>query len=181
MLYANDNLDPPEEAYDVKGFDREDQKTAMLIMLNANNETKAAKAIAREGIKNAKGLIAALKKRHTPIKRHFLKGVGLKLMNQDSKVAERIMLEMLKLGHAVLPVHDSFIVRNSASQELDIIMKRIFEEEFGKKAKLKVKKTVLEDRRSKEIYENKALVMNLETLIDHEYKYYSKAIRIWGL
>ena len=181
MLYANDNLDPPEEAYDVKGFDREDQKTAMLIMLNANNETKAAKAIAREGIKNAKSLIAALKKRHTPIKRHFLKGVGLKLMNQDSKVAERIMLEMLKLGHVVLPVHDSFIVRNSASQELDIIMKRIFEEEFGKKAKLKVKKTVLEDRRSKEIYENKALVMNLETLIDHEYKYYSKAIRIWGL
>ena len=88
---------------------------------------------------------------------------------------------MLKLGHVVLPVHDSFIVRNSASQELDIIMKRIFEEEFGKKAKLKVKKTVLEEPNSEEIYENRALIMDLEILRDYESTYYSKAIRIWGL
>ncbi len=181
MLYANDNLDPPEEAYDVKGFDREDQKTAMLIMLNANNETKAAKAIAREGIKNAKGLIAALKKRHAPIKRHFLKGVGLKLMNQDSTVAEKVMLKMLKLGHVVLPVHDSFIVRNSASRELEIIMKKVFEEEFGRRAKLKVKKTVLKESNTPSLYENGVLVMDLERLLNYEFKYYSKAIRIWGL
>jgi len=181
ILYANDNLDPPEDPYDVKGFDREDQKTAMLIMLNANNETKAAKAIAREGIKFAISLIKALKKRHAPIKRHFLKGVGLKLMNQDSKVAERVMLEMLKLGHVVLPVHDSFIVRNSASKELEQIMKIVFEEEFGRKAKLKLKKTVLEEPKSKEIYENGVVTMNIERLINYEYKYYSKAIRIWGL
>jgi hypothetical protein len=60
-------------------------------------------------------------------------------------------------------------------------MKTVFEEEFGKKAKLKVKKTVLEDRGSKEIYENGTLVMDLERLRDYESKYYSKAIRIWGL
>jgi len=181
MLYANDNLDPPEEAYDVKGFDREDQKTAMLIMLNANDETKAAKAIAKEGIKNAKSLIKALKKRHDPIKRHFLKGVGLKLMNQDSKVAEKVMLQMLKLGHVVLPVHDSFIVRNSASHELETIMKEVFEEEFGRKAKLKVKKTMLEDPKPKQLYdEDGAVTMDLERFFTYHTKYYSRYLLTWG-
>ena len=102
-------------------------------------------------------------------------------MNQDSKVAEKIMLQMLKLGHVVLPVHDSFIVRNSASHDLEIIMKKVFEDDFGREAKLKIKRTVLEDPKPKQLYENGFVTNDLSKIMNYHHRYYSRYIAIWGL
>lgn len=66
-------------------------------------------------------------------------------MNKDSKLAENVMLRMLERGATVLPVHDSFIVRNSYADELEEIMAEEFEKAFNGIAKLTPKRTVLEE------------------------------------
>lgn len=53
---------------------------------------------------------------------------------------------MLERGATVLPVHDSFIVRNSYADELEEIMKEEFEKLFMGIALLKPKKTVSDER-----------------------------------
>lgn len=73
-------------------------------------------------------------------------------MYQDSVIAEKVMLIMIeRSGAVVLPVHDSFIVRNSYATELEEIMVKVFEEQYGKKAKLKFKKTMLEAKHEQQV------------------------------
>ena len=147
ILYALQGLEPPEAPYDIDGFEYEDQKQAVLIMLNAFDETAAIYALRGQGIKRAKQLVEAIKVRHQPIAHKFHKGEGLNLMNQDSILAEKVMLRMiLERGAAVLPVHDSFIVKRSYEPELEEIMKEEFERAFVREAKLKIKKTAREER-----------------------------------
>ena len=151
ILYANEGLDPPDEPYDLTEFDREDQKQAILTMLNADNKQEALKAMANKGIKNAQGLANALAVRYAPIQAHFYTGAGRGLMYQDSIIAEKVMLIMIeRSGAVVLPVHDSFIVRNTYANELEEIMVKVFEEQYGKSAKLKFKKTMLEGKQEQQ-------------------------------
>ena len=153
-------------------------------MLNASELKPALRAMASKGIKNAMRLAKALTERHAQIEHVFFKGVGLNLMYQDSIVAEKIMLSMLERGAAVLPVHDSFIVRNSYDSELEEIMVQVFEEQFGKTAKLKYKKTVLDEDQELKNKENKQDVLTFvtddleELLLLDSYKWY---IDMWGL
>ena len=144
ILYAMEGLAPPDEPYDLEGFDRDNQKLALLIMINADDEMPAIQAMRAKGIRNAKSLVEAIKTRHALIKDYFFTGIGNSLMYKDSVLAEKVMLRMLDLGAAVLPIHDSFIVRNSYAAELEKVMIEEFESMFGREAKLKPKKTVLE-------------------------------------
>lgn len=146
ILYALDGFPAPDDPYDIVGFDREKQKIASLIMINAFDEKAAMYAMRREGISGAKGLIDAIKARHPQISRHFFTGVGNKLMYQDSNLAEKVMLRMMDRGATILSLHDSFIVRNSYDIELEEIMSEEYSREFGEQAKLKYKKTVGEER-----------------------------------
>jgi len=148
ILYAMEGLDPPDEPYDLKEFDRDNQKLALLIMINADNEMPAIQAMKAKGIRNAKSLVEAIKVRHSLIKDHFFTGIGNSLMYKDSVLAEKVMLRMLRLGATALPIHDSFIVRNSYAAELEQVMIEEFESMFGREAKLKPKKTVLEEQTS---------------------------------
>jgi len=145
ILYAIEGIDPPEEPYDLTEFDREDQKNALLIILNAYTEKSALHAMRKEGVRHGRALLTALKERHSQIQHHFTSGIGNQLMYKDSVLAERVMLKMLDRGVTVLPVHDSFIVRNSHANELERVMKEEFETMFGRNAKLKYKKTVLDE------------------------------------
>lgn len=145
MLYAEEGLQMPEDPYDLDGFDREDQKTAVMIILNAYEESKALRAISSEGIKSSRLLMEKLKERHAPIAKHFHTGVGLKLQNKDAKIAEELMLQMIEESNAViLPIHDSFLVSKGYEQELLEAMNTAFQEEFGTAAKVKAKDTALE-------------------------------------
>lgn len=182
MLYATEGLDPPDDPYDLTEFDREDQKQAVLTMLNASNKEKALRSMAAKGISDARGLTNALAERHTPIQHHLFTGVGLNLMYQDSIVAEKVMLLMLERGAVVLPVHDSFIVRNSYSLELEEIMVRVFEEQYRRTARLKYKKSGLEEIQEEREINGRTLEFvtdNLEELntLNDNYRWYKY---MWG-
>lgn len=145
ILYSMERLAPPDDPYDITNFPREDQKQAILIMINADSEVSAIKAMSNQGIKKAKLLVNAIKLRNEPIQHYFSSGIGISLMYQDSVLAEKVMLKMLDRGATVLPLHDSFIVRNSYESELEEIMSQEFESIFGSKAILKLKRTVFDD------------------------------------
>lgn len=69
---------------------------------------------------------------------HFGSGIGLRLQRKDSDLAETVMLRFAAMGYACLPVHDSFIVHHGLQDELDEIMRRAFETEFGVSGKVGV-------------------------------------------
>lgn len=69
---------------------------------------------------------------------HFGSGIGLRLQRKDSDLAETVMLRFAAMGYACLPVHDSFIVHYALKDELDEIMRRAFETEFGVSGKVGV-------------------------------------------
>jgi hypothetical protein len=186
ILYAREGLEPPDDPYNIEGFDRDDLKTALLIILNAQDKNKAIKAINREGISQAKHIVAALVSRHNSISKYFYSGEGLKLQYLDSMVAEQVMLTMLKHGATVLPVHDSFIVRASYSDELEVVMERIFEAIFGKIARIKPKLTSYEEDqiKRKEREERTGIVEKFVTddlnKIFEERGSYNRVREIWG-
>ena len=150
ILYALEEKDLVGQPYEVDDSSRntpdliQNRKDATLIMLNSRNKVQAAHAIKNEGIKNIQRLMLEIEARHSEISHKFYTGVGNKLMNQDSMIAEEVMIEMIKLNHTILPVHDSFIVRNSATFELIPIMEKVFNKYCNSKTILKTKETMLE-------------------------------------
>lgn len=144
ILYAEAGLEPPDDPYELEGFDREEMKLVGMIMLNSLELDKALSAMLHKGILNSKTKAKAFAKKHAAIKQHFFSGVGLKLQYKDSLIAEQVILRMMELGAVVLPVHDSFIVRRGYQDELKKIMENEFELMFGI-AKVEPKETFLEE------------------------------------
>ena len=151
ILYAKEEKELTKYPYEVDDDSRnteeliKDRKDATLIMLNCNNSIKALNTIESEGIKQAQFIMDEIIERHDPIKDQFFTGIGNSLMKEDSIIAEEVMLEMLKLNHIVLPVHDSFIVRNSATFELKPIMEKAFTKFYkNNKTILKTKDTIFD-------------------------------------
>lgn len=62
------------------------------------------------GISKSDG-VAAILRRHEPIQHLFFRSEGLSLMNRDSQICHAVMQAGVADGIAVLPIHDSFIVR----------------------------------------------------------------------
>lgn len=187
MLYANAGLKLPDDPYDLKEFDRDLQKRAMLILINSSKRLSAAKAIRKEFGILATPLLNALEIRHEPIKQYFYSGAGIGLMYEDSIIAEKVMLEMLNKGATVLPVHDSFIVRNSYQKELEEVMENVFTEIYANPALLKTKITSLEEiNNMKEWSKNNLdvteefVTVNLEELVKSSTNNYTWYRHIWG-
>jgi hypothetical protein len=150
----------------------QDRKEATLIMLNCKTEIQAFHTIKKEGIKNARQVMNEILERHHPIHNQFFTGIGNQLMFEDSLIAEQVMLEMIKLGHTILPVHDSFIVRNTAASELKIIMEKSFNDFYSNAAKVDTKETILQWINKKESKET-FVEMNLEKLLKNKTIFHS--------
>lgn len=187
ILYALEKQEPPDDPYDLdaEGFSREDIKQAFLDLINAPDRTATKKALASDGIKNAEALLNAIEERHKPISHHFYSGVGLSLQYEDSVLAESVMLRMLDRGVVVLPVHDSFIVRNTYKEELEEVMDQVFQEQFHVESKMKAKPNVLDVPRDVEEGEDNLLASPfLETSLEDIFKdmnNYSKHHHLWGM
>jgi len=69
--------------------------------------------------------------KYPEFRQHFGSGVGLRLQRKDSDLAEKVMFRFAAMRYACLPVHDSFIVHHGLQGELDQIMRKVFEAEFG--------------------------------------------------
>jgi len=124
--YGAYNRDP----YEIPGYPNTPKhrnlfKKLLLAAINAQadakstGETKAIKAL-REDINynrsdypdelpSLREVLDDFRSHHAPIAEYLCSGRGLKLMYQDSQIAEHVMKAMFKLRIPVLPVHDSFI------------------------------------------------------------------------
>lgn len=145
ILYAKEGLSPPDDPYDIAGFDRDTLKHLAVIMLNAKDRSAALKAASKKGIKRAATLAKALLSRHKPIAHHFYTGAGRSLQRLDSDIAEEVMLTMIDRGATILPVHDSFLVRAGWDVDLQEVMTATFERSY-ERAEIKPKRTLLDDK-----------------------------------
>lgn len=75
--------------------------------------------------------VAAIERRHGPIKEHFFKREGLRLMNWDARICEAVLRRGLRDNITVLPVHDSFIVQEKHEDWLRSAMTSAYREIVG--------------------------------------------------
>jgi hypothetical protein len=120
LLYQEVGKEMRGDPYDIDGWPRKQAKLALLIAINARTTVSAIHALAdslrgQPGItdpyKAAKDLLNAVKAHHPDIAHAFGSDAGVRLMNKDAEIAERVMMEMVRAtGIVPLSVHDSFIV-----------------------------------------------------------------------
>jgi hypothetical protein len=128
LLYQEAGRSMPADPYDIGGFPREQAKLALLIAINAPTNIDAVRALAdalrlgggvADPFGTARRLIRAVKALHPDIAEAFGSDAGIRLMRQDSEIAERVMLEMLRAtGIVPLCIHDSFVVPTSHEERL---------------------------------------------------------------
>jgi len=131
LLYALARERLEGDAYTLPGWDRKVCKRAFNVLLNASNYHQAHGALLPylDGCEvSARDLIYDIKARHPKVARYFHSGIGLRLQNIDAEMCRFILAEMsAKKGIVVLPVHDSFIVPETAKDELVTTMKAAFD------------------------------------------------------
>ena len=67
--------------------------------------------------------------KHELIRDHILSGIGLRIQNIDSKIAEHVISSLLDEGIPVLCIHDSFIVEREHKDRLKEEMANAFQRE----------------------------------------------------
>lgn len=130
LLYAHAGETLVGDAYTIQGWDRKLCKKAFNTLLNTKNFYEAKASIAKHfgNETSSLKLIEAIKRRHHRVRKFFHSGIGIRLQNLDSEMAKIVMTEItLKHGVTVLPVHDSFIVPESAKGMLVRVMKEAFD------------------------------------------------------
>ncbi len=63
---------------------------------------------------------------------------GMKLQREESDLAEQVMLHFIEQGHAILPIHDAFMVQHKLEAELVYTMKEAFKNKYGQTPQIKV-------------------------------------------
>jgi hypothetical protein len=86
--------------------------------VNADTRSAAVKSIAnyiggKGAYAKAEQRVQQIEAKHQSIASAFGTGAGLRLMRQDSDIAERIVLQLHRQGVVVLPIHDSFLIPDS--------------------------------------------------------------------
>lgn len=171
ILYAREGIKAAEDLYAVDNcpFTRKQLKRAALIVVNARNRTSALRAlnVKKLGI-DTKALLGLIETHFAPISKYFYSDAGLELQYVDSMICERIMLRMMDKGAVVLPIHDSFIVRNSYEDELWRVMHEEYQRQFGSTTFLKRDQTVLDkpDIEGAETQDLKFVSDDLDELLD---------------
>lgn len=131
LLYALAGEYLDGDAYTLPGWDRKLCKIAFNVLLTASGYHEAHGALLPylDGCEvSARDLIHDMKARHPKVARYFHSGIGLRLQNVDSEMCRFVLADMsVKKGIVVLPVHDSFIVPETAKDELVVTMKTAFE------------------------------------------------------
>ena len=148
MLYAREGIDYWEKVntdpyeIDLPDFDgtpkqlRAICKQLVLVALNAKDGASAFSAFRndaatgspekRRGNDFLSKVLDLLKEKHRPIAHMLANDAGIDLMNQDAKIAERIITHFTRQGIPILAIHDSFIVPMGLETELDDTMQAAF-------------------------------------------------------
>jgi len=142
LLYAQAGVGLDGDPYDVglPPSSRDIIKVAFNALLNAKARPRAPSEFDEQEVGLSwSALLRRVEERHAQIKHMFQTGYGLRLQNTDAEIANRVMLEMLDRGYVCLPVHDSFIVHHGLEDELERMMRRIFEDQVGAEIAVKAK------------------------------------------
>jgi hypothetical protein len=105
---------------------------------------------------------------HEPIfDRFYSPNVGKHLQFQDSKLAEMVMLWMIRMsGTVVLPIHDSFVCRKGYEDELEAAMQTAFRALFHTEINIKLEESERDEERSRNPPDGN---IDLVNLIDPSY------------
>lgn len=139
MLYAKRKIQYNDDPYLAVSNHTELRniiKKILLISINADNRSKAKKAINREcpNIKNKLRpynltlslLMDKLEQVHKSIADYFFSGQGIFLQNTDSKIMNDLLIEFTKQGKPIFSVHDSAIVQGKDKNLLKNAMKECY-------------------------------------------------------
>lgn len=137
MLFALMGKDDEGDPY--SGFSEKDRsmvKKAMNTLINASNPKRVFcdmrfSAYFRWSPKRADLFIAEAYSRYPFLKDLRGSGVGLKLQKIEGDIALAIMQKALYNNTVVLPVHDSFIVRESEAKMFEYIMEDTWNQVVG--------------------------------------------------
>jgi hypothetical protein len=160
MLYAREGLPLPEDdPYHIDGYRdiRDFLKQVLLRLVNARSKTSAIRSIMDrrnpdeaieipDEIEPLDDVIDDFTVKHSQIQKYFGTGIGVDLQYLDSQLAEKVLLHFSKMGHAILPMHDSFIIHHALKNELQESMDDAFFEMFGVKCKVDLKYNSIEER-----------------------------------
>ncbi len=138
LLYDKENkvLDNSSDAYTLSGYQdkRAIVKTAILIAINCSSDKYYSQTVAnalsskdtfQKGI-GYKKIVEVFKQHHPSIAKYLFTGVGIKLQNIDSQIAEYIIMKMTNKKIPVLNIHDSFVVEKKYQHELRQVMTSAF-------------------------------------------------------
>ena len=82
----------------------------------------------REAGIDVKELVNKFVERHQAIEEYFFSGMGVKLQNFDSRIAELAINELTTKEIPCLTIHDSFITTRQEEQYLESVMNRAIEQ-----------------------------------------------------
>ena len=145
ILYAMEGCQPLSDPYDIGlnycGSDDPRRKMVKRYVNAILNDASGRFKLESHELK-ALGLTHSELRRvvyakHDLVKKHFHTGVGLELQFRDSQLAEDVMLIFLSKEDVCLPVHDSFIVRMAAAEELIATMEQVFQRHYKRSIGLK--------------------------------------------
>ena len=141
VLHKQDAGDTPYEDIGElsKVNDRTRVKQFITVAMGASDESKAFKALNRDGF-NAE-LFEQIKqgtlKRYPKI--NLFEGWGLSAQNLEGAILRKVMLEGIEQGIVSLPVHDAIAVKQCDAEWAKEAMERVWSEEtLGGKTRLKV-------------------------------------------
>ena len=142
MLYFSEGKDlGNEDAYDrvLDGEHRDVVKQAFNAMVQSSKVlTRSPKKIDLSSVDiDWKTLRDRILETHKPIQHLFFQGKGNQLQFWDSCMAESIMLHFAAQNEPVLPIHDSFIMRQGYASELEEVMRKAFRDKFGNDIRIK--------------------------------------------
>ena len=159
LAYAEANIDywqtTSKDPYDlpVRGVNnpehcRDIAKLFLLLSLNASDEKKLYNVFRNELDYDKypyefpndvlSELLDTIREHHPAISHLICSGVGLRLMNIDSRICDYVIADFVRTDTPILTVHDSFIVPIGYEDRLNQLMKEAFEDvtlKVGIKAK----------------------------------------------
>jgi hypothetical protein len=113
------------DAYVTEEFPRQYGKIAFNVALNSANKPSAIGAVQHAldiQRSDAARLLGAVESRNRDIKQMFYTDAGIRFMRKDSELMADCLDECVKRDIPCLPVHDSIVVPEAASAEIEQIM-----------------------------------------------------------
>jgi hypothetical protein len=126
MLMFINNI-PEEDPYLDYGIDRNIVKKALNCLINAENPKRVLcdmrfESSFRWSSKKADAFIETAYKRYPVLEKYKGSRIALKLQKLEGDISIALMEKSLYNGTVVLPIHDSFIVKNSEKSSFESVM-----------------------------------------------------------